>query len=206
MAVYLIFQKGRSKKTAHRESLCVVSGLMSLNRDTAYWLSNFRAGNLKVKNGITVGLVRGLTVPISLLALSIVVFSGPLEEYALFGFGIFLVGKFWMSIVNAFWGQYPGGLTGISVPTILVLLLIGQSIPLSGPDLYVTFIATIFVVTIACGLTQLVIGHFKLANYFRFVPYPVAAGALAGTGVTIIAIAFWTSRNRFKWIRPNWHF
>ena len=50
------------------------------------------------------------------------------------------------------------------------------------PDVFLTVIGATLVVTVLCGVVFFALGHFRLGNLVRFVPYPVVGGFLAGTG------------------------
>lgn len=62
---------------------------------------------------------------------------------------------------------------------------IGATIPAEGPILFYTMVATVVVGMAATGLCLLLLGHFRLSGLLRFIPYPVAAGYIAGVGVVL---------------------
>jgi len=53
-------------------------------------------------------------------------------------------------------------------------------------DILVTIVVAAALATLATGLTLLVLGFFRLGRLIRFVPFPVIAGFLAGTGWLIL--------------------
>ena len=58
----------------------------------------------------------------------------------------------------------------------------------SGPDeaAFMTMAALLVVSGLLTGLLFLAIGHFRLGNFFRFIPYPVMGGFFAGTGCVLV--------------------
>ena len=48
--------------------------------------------------------------------------------------------------------------------------------------MFATFLAAIALTTLLMALILLVIGHFRLGGFVRYIPYPVVGGFLAGTG------------------------
>jgi SulP family sulfate permease len=51
-----------------------------------------------------------------------------------------------------------------------------------SPDVFLTVVAATLVVTVLCGIVFAALGKFRLGSLFRFMPYPVIGGFLAGTG------------------------
>ena len=151
-------------------------------------LYNFVA-ELKPARGLLVGSVRGLSIPISKFAVGTMVFSGAMADYLVPGIGILLIGSIVLTFVLAIWGQFPAPFGTSSLPSLLVLVVIAQSIPLQGNELYMTFIFTVFGCAFLTGISFYTIGYFKLANLFRFIPSVVASGTLAGSGLLILLLS-----------------
>ena len=144
---------------------------------------------LDYSSGITVGLVRGLTLSISLFALVSIVYIGELEVYILSGTGMFFVGTAILCLFLAAFGKFPAPVATTPIPVALVMIAIAQSMDLEGRDFYLAFAFSIIGCALLTGVFFLVIGYFRFANFFRFVPYTVAAGALAGSGILILLFA-----------------
>ena len=148
-----------------------------------------KSQQLDVSAGLLVGLVRSLTLGVSLFALASIVFTGELSAYVLQGAGMFFVGTAIMSLFLAVFGKFPAPVATTPIPVALVMILSGESIPLEGEALYVTYALVIIGCALVTGMLFYAIGQFRLANFFRFVPFNVAAGALAGSGVLILLMA-----------------
>ena len=108
---------------------------------------------LKPARGLFVGSVRGLSIPISKFAVGTMVFSGALADYLVPGIGILLIGSIVLTFVLAIWGQFPAPFGTSSLPSLLVLVVIAQSIPLQGKELYMTYIFTVFGCAFLTGIS-----------------------------------------------------
>ena len=161
--------------------------LMSV-KNTISDLYNF-VSELKPARGLFVGSVRGISIPISLFAEGTIVFSGALADYLMPGIGIFFIGSIVLTFILAIWSQFPAPFGTSSLPALFVLVVIAQSIPLQGKELYMTFIFTVFCCAFLTGISFYFIGRFKLANLFRFIPSVVASGTLAGSGLLILLLS-----------------
>ncbi len=140
-------------------------------------------------SGLSVGLVRGFMLAISLFALASIVFTGELEPFVLSGTGMFFVGTAILCLFLAFLGKFPAPVATTPIPVALVMIAIAQSLELEGRDLYLTYVLSIVGCTLLSGLFFLGIGYFRIASFFRFVPFTVSAGALAGSGILILLMA-----------------
>ncbi|MCY4095885.1 MAG: SulP family inorganic anion transporter [Gammaproteobacteria bacterium] len=140
-------------------------------------------------SGISVGLVRGFMLAISLFALASIVFTDELESFVLSGTGMFFVGTAILCLFLAFLGKFPAPVATTPIPVALVMIAIAQSLELAGRDLYLTFVLSIVGCTLLSGMFFLGIGYFRIASFFRFVPFTVSAGALAGSGILILLMA-----------------
>lgn len=136
--------------------------------------------------GISIGLVRGLTVAVSLVGVGSIVFSGDLAPFAMGGIGMFLIGTAILSLWLAFFGNFPSPVATTPLPTALMMIAIAHSLDLQGRELYVAFVISILGCTLVTGVFFLAIGYFKVANILRYVPFTVSAGALAASGILIM--------------------
>ena len=141
---------------------------------------------LDYSSGISVGLVRGFALAISIFALVSIVFTDALEPFALKGAGIFFIGTAILTLFVAIFGKFPAPVATTPIPVALVMIAIAQSLDLQGEELYMTYVTTIIGTTFLTGLLFLIFGSLKIADFFRFVPFTVSAGALAGSGILIL--------------------
>ena len=145
------------------------------------------AGSSKLPAALTVGPLLGILVVVSMSSFALVVFSGPLAPLALQGAVLLLVGSLVMTLVSALTSDFKSAIAAPFPLALAALAAIGVSVGavLAGEssDVQFTTMATIMGITsLAAGAALLIAGRFRLANYLRFLPYPVVAGFLAGIG------------------------
>ena len=145
------------------------------------------AGSSKLPAALTVGPLLGILLVVPMSSFALVVFSGPLAPLALQGAVLLLVGSLVMTLVSALTSNFRGAIAAPFPLALAALAAIGVSVgaALAGEssDVQFTTMATIMGITsLAAGAALLIAGRFRLANYLRFLPYPVVAGFLAGIG------------------------
>ena len=69
-------------------------------------------------------------------------------------------------------------------------MTVAISIKTSPEQLLPTIISAIMISSILTGIFLFVMGHFKMGNLFRFIPYPVMGGYFAGAGFLLVTGAF----------------
>ena len=171
--------------------------------------------------GFAAGSIAGI-IGISLsLSFAVLIFSGPLGEYAPMGIGLALFGGF---VVSGLVAVLSSG-HAIAVPQetpaavlgILASTLVGTLGPDTPPELvFVHVTVTIALSTLLVGVSCFLLGWLKLGAVVRFVPYPVIGGFLAGTGwllscgaMTVMAdvpfewanaLQFFSPDTMFRWL------
>ena len=120
------------------------------------------------------------------------IFSSELSSFLAAGIGLVLVGALASGLLIALFSSLPGTVGGPQNITAAIMAVIASSLVVTAPPgttperLYSTVAATIALTTVLSGLFLLVVGHFKLGNLTRFLPFPVIGGILAGTGWLLI--------------------
>ena len=135
------------------------------------------------------GLISAVIILVFSVSMAAAIFSGPLSPYFTVGAGIVLFSYCVIGIVIALTSGLPGAMAGGPTPSVMMLVFIAGAIDLDGLPLFMTATTVALVGTVATGLCFLLIGHFRLANFFRFIPYPVSGGFIAGTGGLTCLIA-----------------
>lgn len=127
------------------------------------------------------------------IAFGSLVFAGALSSFIgsaviLMGAGIFL------SATLIGYGSSWRGTIGMiqDVPAALLVVMIGDlvaGLPATGAlnDQFTTVITAIGLTTFVTGLLFYVLGRYRLGNLARYLPYPVMAGFLAGTGWLLLS-------------------
>ena len=150
-----------------------------------------RADILSAKTvpALSAGLTSGLGLLVAQVAFGSFIFSGGLAAYASQGVGLILFGNFAACLLVALSGGYRGAIAGLSPALVISMATIAATIDAQGEALFVTAASALVISAIATGLCCLLIGRFHLANLVRFIPYPVAAGFVAGIGGAVCLAA-----------------
>ena len=140
----------------------------------------------KLFRAVTVGWLMGAVIVIHCIALSAIVFSGPMLPYAVQGAGMMLFGGIVFSLLIGVTSSYPGMLAVPQEVPATVLgtigVVVGGTVSAPGDVQFMTMAALLLLSGLLTGLLFLTVGHFRLSHLFRFIPYPVAGGFFAGTG------------------------
>lgn len=143
----------------------------------------------RIPSALTLGLIAGSNVVVTVVPLGSVIFSGALAAYSVPGTRLVLLGNAIVCLFVALGGGFRGAV-GMSPPATLVVLAgIAATLSLPSDALFATMVATIAIGSLATGLCATLLGSFRLANLVRFVPYPLACGVVAGIGALCFKIA-----------------
>ena len=153
----------------------------------------------KAVPALAAGFTSGLGLVASQVAFGSLIFSGALAPYASQGVGLVLFGNFAACLVIALAGGFRGAISGLSPALVIVMALIGATMPAEGDVLFVTTVAALMIGAVATGVCFLLIGRYRLANLVRFVPYPVAGGFVTGIGVAVCLSAL-----SMMGVDPDW--
>ena len=150
-------------------------------------VTELRADIVSAKSlpALTAGFTTGLGLLVAQLAFATFIFSGPLAPYSSQGVGLVLFGNFAGCLVVALTGGYRGAVAGLSPALVIVMALIATSMDGEGKGLFVNTAFALILGAVIAGTVCLLIGRFRLANLVRFIPYPVAAGFVAGIGAVV---------------------
>lgn len=144
-----------------------------------------RSGNLL--NSIVFGIVTGIDGIAYSLALAVILFTEPFKTAAPLAFGAIMIGMIVYAIII---GQFSalknavGEVQEVSIG-ILVVALATMSAHLdhaATDEKTSTAFAIIGLSTIFSGLLLMIVGWFRIGTIVRFLPQPVIAGFLAGSG------------------------
>ncbi|HET6845639.1 MAG TPA: SulP family inorganic anion transporter [Anaerolineales bacterium] len=138
-------------------------------------------------SSLTVGLLAGVMVLGMEISLAAYIFSGDLKPFLAHGIGVMLFGALILGVVVSLVTSLPGAIAVPQDTPAAILALLGAGIALTmksaAPQaLLATFLAAIAVTSLLMAAILLLIGHFRLGGFVRYIPYPVVGGFLAGTG------------------------
>lgn len=122
------------------------------------------------------------------LATAALVFAGPLIEFYGYGLTLLAFGAIASMAVTSFFSSWRGTIwKPQDVPAAILAITTVELVHNSGADasateLIVTVLALITVSTWITGIVLFLLGKFRLGNLVRYLPFPVIAGFLGGTG------------------------
>ncbi len=132
--------------------------------------------------GAVVG-VMGISIALSFSSL---VFRGALADDFAVGVGWGLAGMAAMGMVVALASSVRGVAAGPQdVPTVVVAAVAVDLVARDTADPLATLAAFVVVSSLVSGVGLVVVGRRRLGGLVRYVPYPVVAGFLGGTGVVL---------------------
>ncbi len=135
---------------------------------------------------ISIGFILGLLLVILEISFAAMIFSGELSHLAARGVGLTLAGAFIACIVTSLFSPFK---SCISLPQdapvaifsgVAALMAAGMSMTAEG--MFITIVAALILTTLTTAVFLLLVAWFKLVHFFRYIPYPVIGGFLAGTG------------------------
>ena len=141
----------------------------------------------KVVPALALGCVIGVLIVVIEVSLSAMIFSGQLAPLATRSSGLLLFGAVVMGVFLALTSSFRSAICLPQDAPVAVLAGMGPAVVaamgMTAPEeTFMTMVAAIGSATLATGLALAGIGHFRLTNFFRFMPYPVVGGFLAGGG------------------------
>ena len=145
------------------------------------------AKSAKFPAALSIGVFMAVRRIFSGIYYAAIIFSGSLAPFAVQGAGGILFGSCVLCLITALISTYKGALSSPRSAPAAILFTIGVSVTASmsdasGEAMFVTMIVIMGLSTVVTAVCFLLIGEFRLANLFRFMPYPVISGFLAGLG------------------------
>jgi SulP family sulfate permease len=136
----------------------------------------------------SVGLLSGVMRVLGAVSIATLLFPGKLSRFFLIGVSIGVVTVVAANIVGGIrnsipYVTYSTEYTPIFLFSVVAATLISQ---LPASQFVATLVLFIIASSVATGLVFFLVGHFKLSNLARFVPFPVVAGFMAGIGLLIV--------------------
>ena len=144
-------------------------------------------GSKLIISKLTAAVIFGILNTSFAVSYASLIFSSTVPTYFVVAVALFLVGGCLISIIICSMSSYPGVIAFIQdVPVAiggLIALSLVTMLQGAGPDvLFANIFTAIALATVLTGIAFLLLGHFKLGNLVRFIPYPVMGGFLAATG------------------------
>lgn len=140
---------------------------------------------------LALGLVIGVLLVVIGVSFAAMIFSGPLAPLATRGAGLTLFGAAALCGFLAISSSFRSAIATPQDAPVAVLATMGVPVAAAmgmadANATFVTMLAAMSISTLATGIALLAIGQFKLTRFFRFMPYPVVGGFLAGGGWMLV--------------------
>ena len=153
------------------------------------------AGSAKIFPAVFVGLAMGFVLVISVVSMSTLIFSGPTASFAIRGVGLPLFGTLVLCLTIALISGYRGVVSAQQDAPLAVVIGIVAAAGASMADAasetqFMTLVVIVILTTAVAGACILLLGQIRIANAFRFIPYPVVGGYLAGAGWVLVLASF----------------
>jgi SulP family sulfate permease len=144
------------------------------------------------------GCLTGLVAVTFAIAYAALMFSGPLAPHLPVGLGITFTSTLILAAVIGLRSVIPFAAAGPDSNSSVIIAATGVAIAAElPPDVAAAqFAAFIMLATLACGVTLLLCGIFRLGRAVRFIPFPVIAGFMSTIGLLIIGSALGVCNGR----------
>lgn len=165
-----------------------------------------------ISTNVTLGLVAGIETVIICLSYASLIFSGALEANFLTGVTMLLMSSVIILITHSLLSVFPTVEASPQKQPLAIIALIAVSLGSMnlGSQLFSTLWVTMACTAVITAAAALLMGMFKLGNLIRYVPFPVTAGFLAGTGwitlnvtLSMLARKTLTLSNWQSFLAPN---
>lgn len=137
-----------------------------------------------------IGAIAGMDNLTAALAMGALMFSGPISEGMGLGVGVVLLGGALLALAIALRSLLPNSIALVQETTVAILAaaIVTMTVQTAGDTevKIATAIGLIGVSSIITGLLFWLVGRLKLGGMVRFLPYPVIAGFLAGSGWLLV--------------------
>jgi SulP family sulfate permease len=137
-----------------------------------------------------IGVLAGIDNLAASLAIASLIFAGPLSAGLGLGVGVIMVGGAALALVVALRSTLPNSVALVQESTVAILAaaVATATATVAGPAeaKIATAVAILGVSSLATGALFWITGRLKLGGLARFMPYPVVAGFLAGSGWLLV--------------------
>jgi SulP family sulfate permease len=145
---------------------------------------------------LAAGLIGGFLAVVLSLSLGNLLFFGEMRDYVPIALGMALFTTMVVAAIAALTSPIRGVISiseeipvvAIAGPAAAITAAMSGTAP--PRDIAATIVVTAAIATLATGAVLLILGYFRLGRLIRFVPFPVIAGFLAGTGWLILQGGF----------------
>ena len=151
-----------------------------------------RSGRLRL--ALFAALLLGGLALIDSLALSSIIFAGPLSPFVLNGASMLLLGHIACFLVVGLMSSHRGMVAIPQEAPAAVLATVGVTLTevmagASDASRFMTMVVLLVFANVATGVCLLLLGRYRIVRLLRMLPYPVTAGFLAAAGCVLCLLA-----------------
>lgn len=134
--------------------------------------------------GLCLGTVIGVLIVVQQISFATMIFSGEMQSLVMRGTALTLSGSLILVLCGALFSSFRGMISVCHpLPAAVLVVPTAAAFGVAQADgIFPTATAILSASTICVALFFLVVGRFKLTNWVRYIPFPVVAGFLSGTG------------------------
>ncbi|MFO7727553.1 MAG: SulP family inorganic anion transporter [Desulfonatronovibrio sp.] len=136
---------------------------------------------------LCIGFILGLLLIILELSFAAMIFAGDLSHLASRGAGLTLAGGFAVCAATALFSSFKSAINlpqdaPVAIFSGVAAVLAAGLGTASADEQFVTVAAALILTTFLTAVFLFIVARFKLVHFFRYIPFPVVGGFLAGTG------------------------
>lgn len=140
-------------------------------------------------NSISFGLVVGLIALVNTITYGVLIYKSTGDTVS--GVMLALINGLVLSLLFGLFGSLPGmvAFPQSAMTPVFAGLVVSIMLEMEGqgqPAVTATVMAAVLLASLLVGLAYLFLGHRKLGEIIRFMPYPVSGGFLAGLGWVLL--------------------
>ena len=135
--------------------------------------------------GIVIGVVAGIIQIALTVSFTSLGFRDELAPDIGLGLASMFIGLAVAACLGAMWSSFPGQIVGPQDSGVVVLSVAAPTIAAATGAAGETMVVLMGCSALAVGLTLVALGRFRLTRIVRYLPFPVLAGFLTGTGLVM---------------------
>lgn len=135
---------------------------------------------------LCIGFILGLLLVILEISFAAMIFSGEMSHLATRGAGLTLAGALLVCAASAFISSFKSIISLPQDAPVAIFsgaaALMPAGMGLNNKGLFIAVVAALMLSSFFTAIFLFIIARFSLVHFFRYIPYPVIGGFLAGSG------------------------
>lgn len=139
---------------------------------------------------LCIGSFLGLLITIVQISFAALIFSGPMSHLTARGAGLTLAGALIVGVITSFYSSFKSMISLPEDAPVAIFsgaaAIIAAQAAFKNGDIFITIVMALILSTLLTAVLMLIVARFRLADFFRYIPYPVIGGFLAGSGWLLV--------------------